>query len=154
MLDSCRIGARTMASYFDEHDCEPTNPEEQYRQNALLELARWRQMTWTHHIPLVKRMTPNVLLKRLSDPPAQVSDAGPGHRLGRLRPVGLGPAPAPAGRRRRGADPVCGGRLPRASRWALQRCSPPDLLTNDLLIYFYISTVWVGGGQIGSCWWS
>ncbi|XP_043940224.1 E3 ubiquitin-protein ligase RNF181 isoform X2 [Protopterus annectens] len=29
-----------MASYFDEHDCEPTNPEEQYRQNALLELAR------------------------------------------------------------------------------------------------------------------
>ncbi|XP_060893568.1 E3 ubiquitin-protein ligase RNF181 isoform X1 [Labrus mixtus] len=30
----------TMASYFDEHDCEPTNPEEQYRQNALLELAR------------------------------------------------------------------------------------------------------------------
>uniref|UniRef100_A0A8C6LA55 E3 ubiquitin-protein ligase RNF181 n=1 Tax=Nothobranchius furzeri TaxID=105023 RepID=A0A8C6LA55_NOTFU len=30
-----------MASYFDEHDCEPTNPEEQYRQNALLELARY-----------------------------------------------------------------------------------------------------------------
>ncbi|TRY54436.1 hypothetical protein DNTS_023705 [Danionella cerebrum] len=29
-----------MASYFEEHDCEPTNPEEQYRQNALLELAR------------------------------------------------------------------------------------------------------------------
>uniref|UniRef100_A0A3B3Q8R5 E3 ubiquitin-protein ligase RNF181 n=1 Tax=Paramormyrops kingsleyae TaxID=1676925 RepID=A0A3B3Q8R5_9TELE len=29
-----------MASYFDEHNCEPTNPEEQYRQNALLELAR------------------------------------------------------------------------------------------------------------------
>ncbi|KAL6465993.1 hypothetical protein MHYP_G00261260 [Metynnis hypsauchen] len=29
-----------MTSYFDEHDCEPTNPEEQYRQNALLELAR------------------------------------------------------------------------------------------------------------------
>ncbi|XP_039624342.1 E3 ubiquitin-protein ligase RNF181 isoform X3 [Polypterus senegalus] len=29
-----------MACYFDEHDCEPTNPEEQYRQNALLELAR------------------------------------------------------------------------------------------------------------------
>ncbi|KAK1154101.1 E3 ubiquitin-protein ligase RNF181 [Acipenser oxyrinchus oxyrinchus] len=29
-----------MASYFDEHDCEPTNPDEQYRQNALLELAR------------------------------------------------------------------------------------------------------------------
>lgn len=29
-----------MASYFDEHDCEPTDPEEQYRQNALLELAR------------------------------------------------------------------------------------------------------------------
>lgn len=29
-----------MASYFDEHNCEPTDPEEQYRQNALLELAR------------------------------------------------------------------------------------------------------------------
>ncbi|XP_038610699.1 LOW QUALITY PROTEIN: E3 ubiquitin-protein ligase RNF181 [Tachyglossus aculeatus] len=29
-----------MASYFDEHDCEPGIPEEQYRQNALLELAR------------------------------------------------------------------------------------------------------------------
>lgn len=29
-----------MASYFDEHDCEPTDPEEQYHQNALLELAR------------------------------------------------------------------------------------------------------------------
>ncbi|XP_038841309.1 E3 ubiquitin-protein ligase RNF181-like [Salvelinus namaycush] len=28
-----------MAIYFDEHDCEPTNPEEQYRQNALPELA-------------------------------------------------------------------------------------------------------------------
>uniref|UniRef100_A0A673ZN00 Uncharacterized protein n=1 Tax=Salmo trutta TaxID=8032 RepID=A0A673ZN00_SALTR len=27
-----------IATYFDEHDCEPTNPEEQYRQNALLEL--------------------------------------------------------------------------------------------------------------------
>ena len=39
MLVPCRIEAR-MASYFDEHDCEPTNPEEQYRQNALLELAR------------------------------------------------------------------------------------------------------------------
>lgn len=39
-----------MASYFDEHDCEPTNPEEQYRQNALLELARWG---WTR--PLTPR---------------------------------------------------------------------------------------------------
>ncbi|XP_042561599.1 E3 ubiquitin-protein ligase RNF181 [Clupea harengus] len=29
-----------MTSYFDEHNCEPTIPEEQYRQNALLELAR------------------------------------------------------------------------------------------------------------------
>ncbi|XP_053572000.1 E3 ubiquitin-protein ligase RNF181 [Bombina bombina] len=29
-----------MASYFDEHNCEPTVAEEQYRQNALLELAR------------------------------------------------------------------------------------------------------------------
>uniref|UniRef100_A0AAX7VAR7 Uncharacterized protein n=1 Tax=Astatotilapia calliptera TaxID=8154 RepID=A0AAX7VAR7_ASTCA len=30
-----------MASYFDEHNCEPTDPEEQYRQNALLEMARY-----------------------------------------------------------------------------------------------------------------
>lgn len=40
---SCRFGtlaATSMASYFDEHDCEPTDPEEQYHQNALLELAR------------------------------------------------------------------------------------------------------------------
>lgn len=29
-----------MASYFDEHNCEPTDPQEQYRRNALLELAR------------------------------------------------------------------------------------------------------------------
>ncbi|XP_056669369.1 E3 ubiquitin-protein ligase RNF181 isoform X1 [Monodelphis domestica] len=29
-----------MTSYFEEHDCEPGVPEEQYRQNALLELAR------------------------------------------------------------------------------------------------------------------
>ncbi|MEE6478966.1 hypothetical protein FKM82_012062 [Ascaphus truei] len=29
-----------MASYFDEHNCEPTVPEEQYCQNTLLELAR------------------------------------------------------------------------------------------------------------------
>lgn len=33
------VGSK-MASYFDEHNCEPTDPEEQYRQNALLELAR------------------------------------------------------------------------------------------------------------------
>lgn len=39
------VGWTIMASYFDEHDCEPTNPEEQYRQNALLELARWG---WAH----------------------------------------------------------------------------------------------------------
>lgn len=37
-----------MASYFDEHDCDPTNPEEQYRQNALLELARWDPTYLTH----------------------------------------------------------------------------------------------------------
>ncbi|XP_029999679.1 E3 ubiquitin-protein ligase RNF181 isoform X1 [Sphaeramia orbicularis] len=29
-----------MASYFDEHNCEPTNSEEPYHQNGLLELAR------------------------------------------------------------------------------------------------------------------
>uniref|UniRef100_A0A673CL69 E3 ubiquitin-protein ligase RNF181 n=1 Tax=Sphaeramia orbicularis TaxID=375764 RepID=A0A673CL69_9TELE len=28
-----------MASYFDEHNCEPTNSEEPYHQNGLLELA-------------------------------------------------------------------------------------------------------------------
>lgn len=30
-----------MASYFDEHDCEPTDPEQEARTNMLLELARW-----------------------------------------------------------------------------------------------------------------
>lgn len=35
-----RHPAARMASYFEEHDCEPTDPEEQYHQNALLELAR------------------------------------------------------------------------------------------------------------------
>lgn len=40
LIDAPQIGILKMASYFDEHDCEPTNPEEQYRQNALLELAR------------------------------------------------------------------------------------------------------------------
>ncbi|KAG8513441.1 E3 ubiquitin-protein ligase RNF181 [Galemys pyrenaicus] len=29
-----------MASYFDEHDCEPLNPEQETRTNILLELAR------------------------------------------------------------------------------------------------------------------
>ena len=38
--EDTHAGRTKMASYFDEHDCEPTNPEEQYRQNALLELAR------------------------------------------------------------------------------------------------------------------
>lgn len=37
--ERCRISEK-MASYFDEHNCEPTNPDDQYRQNALLELAR------------------------------------------------------------------------------------------------------------------
>lgn len=30
-----------MASYFDEHDCEPLDPEPDARTNMLLELARW-----------------------------------------------------------------------------------------------------------------
>lgn len=30
-----------MASYFDEHDCEPLDSEQQARTNMLLELARW-----------------------------------------------------------------------------------------------------------------
>ena len=30
-----------MASYFDEHDCEPLRPEQDARTNMLLELARW-----------------------------------------------------------------------------------------------------------------
>ena len=37
MSDSCAA----MASYFDEHDCEPTDPEQEARTNMLLELARW-----------------------------------------------------------------------------------------------------------------
>ncbi|XP_069622750.1 E3 ubiquitin-protein ligase RNF181 [Ranitomeya imitator] len=52
-----------MASYFDEHNCEPTVPEEQYRQNALLELARsllsgmdidlggLAETDWDHRLP-------------------------------------------------------------------------------------------------------
>lgn len=30
-----------MASYFDEHDCEPSAPEREARTNILLEIARW-----------------------------------------------------------------------------------------------------------------
>nr|KAF6329275.1 ring finger protein 181 [Pipistrellus kuhlii] len=30
-----------MASYFDEHDCEPLDPEGDARTNILLEIARW-----------------------------------------------------------------------------------------------------------------
>lgn len=30
-----------MASYFDEHNCEPLDPERETRTNMLLELARW-----------------------------------------------------------------------------------------------------------------
>lgn len=30
-----------MASYFDEHDCEPLDREQEARTNMLLELARW-----------------------------------------------------------------------------------------------------------------
>ena len=30
-----------MASYFDEHDCEPLDRERDPRTNMLLELARW-----------------------------------------------------------------------------------------------------------------
>lgn len=41
---------KKMASYFDEHNCEPTNPDEQYRQNALLELARWAE---THQMDVL-----------------------------------------------------------------------------------------------------
>ncbi|XP_071258856.1 E3 ubiquitin-protein ligase RNF181-like [Salvelinus alpinus] len=52
-----------MAIYFDEHDCEPTNPEEQYRKNALPELARslmqgldidsgaFHLSDWDQHLP-------------------------------------------------------------------------------------------------------
>lgn len=31
----------SMASYFDEHDCEPLDQEQEVRTNMLLELARW-----------------------------------------------------------------------------------------------------------------
>ncbi|CAJ0948341.1 unnamed protein product [Ranitomeya imitator] len=44
----------SMASYFDEHNCEPTVPEEQYRQNALLELAR--QILIHHAIRSVRHL--------------------------------------------------------------------------------------------------
>ncbi|XP_057599090.1 E3 ubiquitin-protein ligase RNF181 isoform X2 [Hippopotamus amphibius kiboko] len=51
-----------MASYFDEHDCEPLNPEQDARTNMLLELARslFNRMDfedlglvvdWDHHLP-------------------------------------------------------------------------------------------------------
>ncbi|KAM5228275.1 E3 ubiquitin-protein ligase RNF181 isoform 3-T3 [Ctenodactylus gundi] len=37
-----------MASYFDEHDCEPSDPEQETRTNMLLELARFlrRGQSW------------------------------------------------------------------------------------------------------------
>lgn len=35
-----------MASYFDEHDCEPSDPEQETRTNMLLELARWVRGAW------------------------------------------------------------------------------------------------------------
>ncbi|KAF6105983.1 ring finger protein 181 [Phyllostomus discolor] len=51
-----------MASYFEEHDCEPTDPEQEARTNMLLELARSLFNTmdigglglvvdWDHHLP-------------------------------------------------------------------------------------------------------
>uniref|UniRef100_A0A8D1LU05 Ring finger protein 181 n=1 Tax=Sus scrofa TaxID=9823 RepID=A0A8D1LU05_PIG len=51
-----------MASYFDEHDCEPLDPEPDARTNMLLELARslFNRMDfedlglvvdWDHHLP-------------------------------------------------------------------------------------------------------
>ncbi|XP_039708688.1 E3 ubiquitin-protein ligase RNF181 isoform X2 [Pteropus medius] len=51
-----------MASYFDEHDCEPLDPEQEARTNMLLELARslFNRMDfedlglvvdWDHHLP-------------------------------------------------------------------------------------------------------
>lgn len=38
--ESC-VSPAAMASYFDEHDCEPLVPEHEARTNMLLELARW-----------------------------------------------------------------------------------------------------------------
>lgn len=35
-----------MASYFDEHDCEPLDTEQEARTNMLLELARWVAGRW------------------------------------------------------------------------------------------------------------
>uniref|UniRef100_F7DTS5 Ring finger protein 181 n=1 Tax=Equus caballus TaxID=9796 RepID=F7DTS5_HORSE len=51
-----------MASYFDEHDCEPLDTEQEARTNMLLELARslFNRMDfedlglvvdWDHHLP-------------------------------------------------------------------------------------------------------
>lgn len=36
-----RAAVSEMASYFDEHDCEPSDPEREARTNILLEIARW-----------------------------------------------------------------------------------------------------------------
>lgn len=36
-----------MASYFDEHDCEPLNPDREARNNMLLELARRVRGAWS-----------------------------------------------------------------------------------------------------------
>ncbi|CAH7138103.1 Rnf181 [Phodopus roborovskii] len=36
-----------MASYFDEHDCEPLNPEREARNSMLLELARRVRGAWS-----------------------------------------------------------------------------------------------------------
>uniref|UniRef100_A0A8C9AJD1 Ring finger protein 181 n=1 Tax=Prolemur simus TaxID=1328070 RepID=A0A8C9AJD1_PROSS len=51
-----------MASYFDEHDCEPLDPEQETRAGMLLELARslfhgmdfedlGLVVDWDHHLP-------------------------------------------------------------------------------------------------------
>nr|KAF6308402.1 ring finger protein 181 [Myotis myotis] len=51
-----------MASYFDEHDCEPSAPEREARTNILLEIARSLFISvdfedlglgvdWDHHLP-------------------------------------------------------------------------------------------------------
>ncbi|XP_008154137.1 E3 ubiquitin-protein ligase RNF181 [Eptesicus fuscus] len=51
-----------MASYFDEHDCEPLDPEREARTNILLEIARSLFISvdfedlglvvdWDHHLP-------------------------------------------------------------------------------------------------------
>lgn len=105
-----------MASYFDEHDCEPTNPEEQYRQNALLELARWDE-TYFRCIILLFIDAECWRLWLTAGLYEQVSDAGPGLTwLRGIWPVRLGPTSSPSSCQDCSSDSHCSCHFSRASR--------------------------------------